>query len=52
MAMLVMGKENPDILKENHRYLQELHEGDDQSYRAEHKMRKAQYMAPLEQAGV
>ena len=49
LAMLVMGRRNQDILKENHRYLQELHEGGDQSYRAEHKMRKAQYLAPLEQ---
>ena len=49
LAMLVMGRRNQEILKENHRYLQELHEGGDQSYRAEHKMRKAQYMAPLEQ---
>jgi hypothetical protein len=37
------------MLKENHRYLQELHEGGDTSYRAEHKMRKAQYLAPLMQ---
>jgi len=49
LAMLVMGRRNQDIMKENHRYLQELHEGGDQSYRAEHKMRRAQYLAPLEQ---
>ena len=48
LAMLVMGRRNQEILKENHRYLQELHEGGDQSYQAEHKMRKAQYMTLLE----
>ena len=48
LAMLVMGRKNQEILKENHRYLQELHEGDDQSYRAEHKMRRAQYLAALD----
>ena len=48
LAMLVMGRRNQEILKENHRYLQELHEGGDQSYQAEHKMRKDQYMTLLE----
>ena len=48
LAMLVMGRRNQEILKENHRYLQELHEGGDQSYRAEHKMRRAQYLAALD----
>ena len=49
LAMLVMARKNQEMLKENHRYLQELHEGGDTSYRAEHKMRKAQYLAPLMQ---
>ncbi|MBQ8851357.1 MAG: Na/Pi cotransporter family protein, partial [Oscillibacter sp.] len=35
IAMLLMGKRNQDIMKNHHRYLQELHSSADQSYLAE-----------------
>jgi len=49
IAMLMMGLKNDDIMKNHHHYLQELHETGDQSYLAEQEMRRAQYLAPLEQ---
>jgi len=48
IAMLVLSKENEDIMKNHHAYLQELHASDDQSYLAEQENRRAQYLAPLE----
>ncbi|MBQ5754761.1 MAG: Na/Pi cotransporter family protein [Oscillospiraceae bacterium] len=48
IAMLLLGKHNQAILGNHHQYLQELHSSGDQSYLAEIKMRKAQYLAPLE----
>ena len=49
IAMLLMGKRDKEILKNHHRYLQKLHTSTDQSYLAEQKMRRAQYLAPLEE---
>ena len=48
IAMLMLSKENEDIMKNHHAYLQELHASADQSYLAEQENRKAQYFAPLE----
>ena len=48
IAMLLLGKHNQAIMGNHHQYLQELHSSGDQSYLAEIKMRKAQYLAPLE----
>ena len=48
IAMLLLGKNNEDILKNHHYYLHELHQSTDQSYVAEHENRKAQYFVPLE----
>ncbi len=48
IAMLLLGKNNEEIWKNHHMYLQELHSTDDQSYLAEQENRRAQYLAPLE----
>lgn len=48
IAMLILGKNNEDILKNHHHYLNELHSCTDQSYLAEEKNRREQYLAPLE----
>lgn len=48
IAMLILGKNDDDIIKNHHRYLQELHATADHSYLAEHKNRKEQYLVPLE----
>lgn len=48
IAMLMLGKNNEEIMKNHHLYLQELHASDDQSYLAEQENRRAQYLVPLE----
>lgn len=48
IAMLTLGKKNADILNNHHQYLQDLHSSADQSYLAELKNRKEQYLVPLE----
>jgi len=48
IAMLILGKNNEDIMKNHHSYLQELHESGDKDYVAEHENRKNQYLIPLE----
>lgn len=52
IAMLILGKNNDDILRNHHRYLQELHSTEDQSYLAEHKNRREQYLIPLESIAI
>lgn len=48
IAMLMLGRNNSNILKNHHRYLQELHQTGDRSYLAEQKNRREQYLMPLE----
>ena len=48
IALLVLGKNNSAILNNYHNYIAELHAGGDQSYLAEHKNRREQYINPLE----
>lgn len=47
IAMLLLGKNNDEISKNHHLYMQELHASADQSYLAEQENRKAQFLAPL-----
>ena len=47
IAMLMLAKDNEEIMKNHHLYLQELHASADQSYLAEHANRKEQYLIPL-----
>lgn len=48
IAMLMLGKNNEDIMKNHHLYLQELHASGDQSYLAEQANRREQYLVQLE----
>ena len=47
IAMLMLAKDNEEIMKNHHLYLQELHASTDQSYLAEHENRIGQYLIPL-----
>ena len=47
-AMRILGKKNPEIMKNHHAYLHALHTTGDQSYRAEQENRRLQYLVPLE----
>ena len=48
IAMLLLGRHNAEILNNHHQYLQDLHSSSDQSYLAEIRNRREQYLAPLE----
>jgi len=48
IALLMLGKNNEDIMKNHHLYLQELHASGNQDYVAEQENRKEQYMTQLE----
>ena len=47
IAMLLLAKDNEEIMKNHHLYLQELHKSADQSYLAEMANRREQYLTPL-----
>lgn len=49
IAMLILGRNNDQIMQNHHQYLHELHESGDQSYLAEQKNRREQYLRPLEE---
>ncbi len=48
IALLILGKNDDRIMNNYHSYLQELHNSTDQSYVAELRNRKEQYLVPLE----
>ncbi|MBR4085078.1 MAG: Na/Pi cotransporter family protein [Lachnospiraceae bacterium] len=48
IALLLLGKNNEEIMKNHHLYLQELHKSGNQDYLAEQENRKEQYMTQLE----
>ena len=48
IAMLLLARDNEEIMKNHHLYLQKLHDTADQSYLAEQENRKEQYLVPLE----
>ena len=47
IAMLLLAKDNEEIMKNHHLYLQKLHDAADQSYLAEQANRREQYLVPL-----
>ncbi len=47
IAMLMLGKNNEEIMKNHHAYLHELHGTADKSYLAEQTNRREQYLVPL-----
>ncbi len=48
IALLILGKNDDKIMNNYHSYLEELHTSSDQSYVAELRNRKEQYLIPLE----
>lgn len=48
IALLLLGKNNEEIMKNHHLYLQELHASGNQDYVAEQENRKEQYLTQLE----
>ena len=48
IALLLLGLNNVDIMRDHHGYLAQLHASGDRSYQAEHSNRYEQYMVPLE----
>lgn len=49
IAMLLLAKNNVDIMKNHHAYLEQLHKNASKSYIAEQENRKAQYLVPLKE---
>ncbi len=47
VAILLLSKNNPDIRKNHHEYIRELHKETDQKYVTAIKERRAQYLKPL-----
>ena len=48
IALLVLGKNDASIMNNYHNYIRELHISGDQTYLAEQKNRREQYLTPLE----
>ena len=48
MDRFLLGKNNEEIMKNHHLYLQELHAYGDEMYNAEKENRNGQYLVPLE----
>ena len=49
IAMLLLAKNNVEIMKNHHTYLEQLHKNANKSYIAEQENRRAQYLAPLQE---
>ena len=49
IAVMMLARNNEDILQNHYDYLKELHEGNDETYRAEKNRRREQYIKPLKE---
>ncbi len=49
VGVMMLARDNEDILNNHHKYLHEVHAGGDADYRAESDRRRAQYLEPLRQ---
>ena len=47
IAVMMMARSNEEILQNHYDYLREIHEGNDEAYRAEKNRRREQYIKPL-----
>ena len=47
IAVMMLARQNKDILHNHYDYLREIHAGNDESYRTEKNRRREQYIAPL-----
>ena len=49
IALLMLARDNDEILNNHHDYLREVHEGNDEMYLAEKNRRREQYILPLKE---
>ena len=49
IAVMMLARNNEDILQNHYDYLKNVHEGNDESYRAEKNRRREQYIKPLKE---
>ena len=49
IAVSMLARTNEEILQNHYDYLREIHEGNDQAYRAERNRRREQYIRPLKE---
>ena len=49
VAVMMLARNNEDILHNHYEYLREIHAGNDQAYRAEKLRRREQYITPLKE---
>jgi len=49
IAVMMLARNNEEILQNHYDYLKEVHEGNDESYRAEKNRRREQYIKPLKE---
>ena len=47
IAVMMLARDNEEILHNHYAYLRELHEGNDKNYRSERNRRREQYIEPL-----
>ena len=47
IAVMMLARDNEEILHDHHEYLRELHEGNDKDYQTERQRRREQYIKPL-----
>ena len=49
IAIMMLARENEEILHNHYAYLRELHQGNDKNYRSERNRRREQYIEPLKE---
>ena len=49
IAVMMLARNNEEILQNHYDYLREIHEGNDEGYRAERNRRREQYIKPLKE---
>ena len=49
IALMMLARDNEEILHDHHEYLRELHASNDEAYRAEKLRRREQYIKPLKE---
>jgi len=50
VGMLMLARENEEIMRNHHTYLEELHKGTDVEYAVEYRRQREKYIAPLERS--
>ena len=49
IAVSMLARNNEDILQNHYDYLKEIHQGNDEAYRAERNRRREQFIKPLKE---